>query len=209
MLNENDNMIIGKGMSDYSKGKIYKIVHNINGSTYIGSTTKTLNSRLRFHLWHYNRYLDDMKAGKSIKGVYTSYQIVSDQDPNNYRIEKIMDYPCNSKKELEDKEYEIILEYGDKCINTYGKQDSKDTRKYYKKYYKDNVQSYKDYYNIVKDKIKEQYQSKKTYIHCKECECEVLNVSMSKHIKSKKHLNACGLYASKLETNENEVFIEC
>jgi excinuclease UvrABC ATPase subunit len=142
-----------------------------------------------------------VKAGKSIKGVYTSYQIVSDSNPNNYRIEKIMDYPCNSKKELEDKENEIILEYNEKCINTYGKQDSKNTRKYYKKYYKDNVQSYKDYYNIVKDKVKEQYQSKKTHIHCKECGYDILNVSMNKHIKSRKHLNSCNLYASKLETN--------
>lgn len=211
MLNENDNdnnMIIGKNMSNYSKGKIYKIVHN-DGRTYIGSTTKTLNSRMKFHIWHYQRYLDDMKAGKHIKGIYTSYQIISDPDPNNYRIEKIVDFPCNSKKELEDKEKEIILEYGDRCINTYGKQDSKDTKKYYKKYYKNNIQSYKDYYDKVKDKVKDQYKNKKTHIHCKECECEVLNVSMNKHQKSKKHLDACGLYASTIETNESEVFIGC
>lgn len=207
MDNDND-MIIGKNMSNYSKGKIYKIVHN-DGRTYIGSTTKTLNSRLRFHIWHLKKYLDDMKNGKSIKGVYTSYQIVSDPDPNNYRIEKIMDYPCNSKKELETKEYEIILEYGDRCINTYGKCGSNDTKEYYKKYYKDNVQSYKDYYNIVKDKVKEQYQSKKNNVHCKECDIYVLNVSMNKHLKSKKHLDACGFLSSKLETNESEVFIGC
>jgi hypothetical protein len=197
MLNENDNMIIGKGigksieknMSNYKKGKIYKIEHS-DGRIYIGSTTKTLNSRLKFHIWHYNRYLDDVKAGKLIRGVYTSYQILSDPDPNNYQIKKILDFSCNSKKELEDKEKEIILQYGDKCINTYGKQDSKDTKKYYKKYYKDNVQSYKDYYDKVKDKVKEYYNSKKTHIHCKECDANILSVSMSKHLKSKKHINA-------------------
>jgi hypothetical protein len=196
MLNENDNdnnMIIGKNMSNYSKGKIYKIVHNINGDTYIGSTTKTLNSRLRFHLWHFNKYLDDVKANKHIKGIYTSFKIICDPNPNNYKIEKIIDYPCNSKKELEDQENKIILEYGDKCINIYGKQDSKNTRTYYKKYYKKNVQSYKDYYNIVKDKVKENYENKKTHVHCKECNYDILNVSMNKHLKSTKHLNSCGL----------------
>ena len=34
---------------DYSKGKIYKIVNDIDNMVYIGSTTLSLNKRMAYH----------------------------------------------------------------------------------------------------------------------------------------------------------------
>jgi len=38
-------------MSDYSTGKIYKIVNGIDNEIYIGSTIQTLKKRLSDHRW--------------------------------------------------------------------------------------------------------------------------------------------------------------
>ena len=40
-------------MTDYSKGKIYKIIDNTNGKIYIGSTVQTLQGRLLGHKTEY------------------------------------------------------------------------------------------------------------------------------------------------------------
>ena len=36
-------------MPDYSKGKIYKILNNIDNEIYVGSTIKTLSQRMACH----------------------------------------------------------------------------------------------------------------------------------------------------------------
>jgi hypothetical protein len=43
---------------DYSKGKIYKIVCNITGLIYIGSTSQSLIQRLQDHKSGYKTYLN-------------------------------------------------------------------------------------------------------------------------------------------------------
>ena len=45
-------------MPDYSKSKIYKIICNITGLVYIGSTCQTLTQRLQDHLRCYRRVLN-------------------------------------------------------------------------------------------------------------------------------------------------------
>ena len=174
----------------YSNGKIYKIVHN-DGRCYIGSTIKTLEQRLKFHHWHYNKYLKDIQNNDKVKGIYTSYQILSDLDPDSYKIELIMDYPCSSVKELENKEKEIIKSTD--CVNKYGKMNSYDTKTYYNKYYKEHTKKYKDYYDSKKDAIKEYYNSKKTNVTCDVCKCEVLNLSYKGHLQSAKHIKRINL----------------
>jgi hypothetical protein len=81
--------------SDYSQGKIYKIVCNKTGLIYIGSTCNTLDERLKQHEYDCKRYLDK----KSNKFVSSIYVIIS----NDYKMELIENYSCNHKKELETK----------------------------------------------------------------------------------------------------------
>jgi len=86
-------------MCDYKNGIIYKIVCEITGEVYIGSTKQSLEDRIIFHIREYNNTC--------------SKQII---DRNKYYIEHLETYPCNSKQELcrREGEYQLMFE----CINT-------------------------------------------------------------------------------------------
>jgi hypothetical protein len=91
-------------MPNYSKGKIYKIYND--DLIYIGSTTQTLEQRLKDHLRFYKKY-------KLVGGCrYTSYDVL---DKESYKIELIEDYNCNTKQELLLKEREWIEKTT--CVN--------------------------------------------------------------------------------------------
>ena len=70
----------------YENGKIYKIVCNITGEVYIGSTKNTLEYRLQRH-----------KMDKTC----ISRNIINRGD---YEMKLIKNYPCNSLYELEEEE---------------------------------------------------------------------------------------------------------
>jgi len=84
-------------MPDYANGKIYKIVGE-DGSIYYGSTVQSLKQRM-------SKHLNSKKT--------TGYQkIISKMDWEMILIEN---YPCESKKELEDREAWYIRE--NPCVN--------------------------------------------------------------------------------------------
>ena len=68
---------------DYANGKVYKIVCNITGEVYIGSTTQPLSKRLSLH----------KKKGNTC----SSKQII---DRGDYVIVLIEAFPCENKSEL-------------------------------------------------------------------------------------------------------------
>ena len=78
-------------MPNYQNGKIYKIVCNITGLVYIGSTTEKLSERLWGHVYDYNSYLDGKRR------CITSSKVL---EGNNFQIELLEDYPCDTKIEL-------------------------------------------------------------------------------------------------------------
>lgn len=87
-------------MTDYSKGKIYKIVVNNTEDEYrpyIGSTTKEyLSQRFTFHKANY-------KSKK--KSLYTSAYLLFDKyGIENCNIILIENYPCTTKDELRSRE---------------------------------------------------------------------------------------------------------
>jgi len=147
----------------YQQGKIYKIMCNISNEIYIGSTILELNIRLDRH-----------KSRRSC----ICRQII---ERDNYKIELIKDYPCNSKWELEEEEKKYILE--NKCINKFIPNRTK------KEYYEDNkehTQEYqKQYYiNNKKEKIKTH---KTEHIKC-ECGALVAKNNIARHRKTNKHI---------------------
>jgi len=94
-------------MVNYKDGKIYKIVDNTNGNIYIGSTCcKLLCQRLRQHKNDYNRFINGKKNDMS------SFVIIKN---NDYYIELIENYPCDSKDELHKRERHFIKTL--KCVN--------------------------------------------------------------------------------------------
>ena len=91
-------------MTDYKNGKIYKITSTETEDVYIGSTCATLNTRLINHK-------SAFKTGK--KRIGTAKNILKYSDAC---IKLIENFPCGTKKELLDREGEIIKNTPN-CIN--------------------------------------------------------------------------------------------
>ncbi len=140
----------------YVNGKIYKLVDNTTGDIYIGSTIKELKERLRVHKAKYQLYL---------QGKYHKYYSFKIFENNDFKIELLEDYPCNSKKELELKEREYIE--NNICVN-----HNIPTRKI------------KEYYEENRDKIIEDRTKK---ITC-ECGAIVSKWNIARHKKTLKHI---------------------
>lgn len=128
---------------DYSKGKIYLIKNNVNDLVYVGSTTLPLGRRFKQHK-------DDSR--KLDKQHWKLYEAFTSLGVQNFCIELIEKYPCESMSELLQREGFFIrtmnsIEKGynktlsGRTIQEY-KQDNKDrilerdrrsAREYYRK----------------------------------------------------------------------------
>lgn len=122
-------------MSIYNRAKIYKLCSDEGDEVYIGSTTQSLNERLKGHKCQLNC------TSKILFEKYT-----------DVRIELILDYPHETKQELFLKEGEYIRNTPN-CINRCIAGRSK------KEYNEDNKdklsQQHKEWYENNKNKNKE------------------------------------------------------
>jgi len=84
-------------MSDYQKGKIYKLWSPSKNLVYYGSSVQTLKQILNRH---------------KHKKTCTSSLIL---DCDDYKIELVEEYPCDNKQQLLKKEGEYIRE--NECVN--------------------------------------------------------------------------------------------
>ena len=92
----------------YQRSKVYKIVCNITGLCYIGSTTqKYLSQRLAMHNCCYKQW----NLGKH--HFVTSYKIIEKGD---YEMILIEDFPCERKEQLHARERFYIE--NTVCFNT-------------------------------------------------------------------------------------------
>lgn len=190
-------------MSSYANGKIYKIVCNITGKCYIGSTVETLNDRLSKHLYDYKMYKKDPNYK-----YLSSYQVLESE---NYTISLVENFPCSNRHELWVREYEHVKK--NDCVNqqapirskkqyyednkeerlAYGrkykqrhKEELKEKNKIYVEKNKDKIlQKQKQYYQDNIEKFKE-YRSAKF-----QCECggHYTRFHKTRHLNSQKHLN--------------------
>jgi len=171
-------------------GKIYKIVCNVTGDVYYGSTTQSLKERLRMHNKDYKRYLN---------GNYhyvTSFKIIEN---GNYNIHLVENYRCMNRKQLESIE-RIYIE-GYTCINKniptrttreyikeYHKNNKDKKKAYDKKYYENNkhkIKEYsKEYYENNKHKLNERKRQKFNCV----CDGKYTYTTKSRHMKSIKHI---------------------
>ena len=95
-------------MINYQLGKIYKIVCNNTGKTYIGSTCEpSLARRLSNHKRKFNSYINGNKSS-----YITSVEIL---EGNNYEIILIEHFSCGSKDDLHARE-RYFIENTD-CVN--------------------------------------------------------------------------------------------
>jgi hypothetical protein len=88
-------------MSKYKDGKIYKLTSSFTNMMYIGSTIQSLNDRLRIHRCN--------KSNNTNSHLITKY--------NDFTIHLIENYPCNTKRELLEREGHYIRLHFDICVN--------------------------------------------------------------------------------------------
>ena len=96
-------------MPDYSHGKIYTINCNTNiRLIYVGSTTATIKQRFQSHKTAYN----------SNYNMYLYSVIRENGGFDNFTISLYEDFECESRRDLTEREAEIILLIGtlNKCV---------------------------------------------------------------------------------------------
>jgi hypothetical protein len=144
--------------SKYENGKIYKIISPNFEKYYIGSTKESLNNRLSKHLHDWKLH----KNGER-NDFITSFLLFQAGD---YKIELIEDYPCESKKELHDREGHFQRKFKDDIVNKCiagrsakeWREDNTDKLKeYFKQHYINNKERINErakiYYNNNKEKF--------------------------------------------------------
>jgi len=149
-------------MPDYQLGKIYKVVNDVNGMVYIGSTAQsTLAKRMTCHRSRHK--INDYKTYEKWGNI---------QDCKIVLIEK---FPCESKDELCARERYYIETTC--CVN---KEIPGQTDKEYRENNKDNKKKYdEEYREINKNKIYEKFN----------CDCggRYMRNNKTTHSKTKKH----------------------
>jgi hypothetical protein len=180
---------------DYQNGKIYSIRSYQTELIYIGSTTQSLSKRLSKHKTDFDGWNNNNNAYAYV----SSFDILKYDD---YYIELVENYSCNSKNELRRREGEIIR-ITDKCVN---KNIAGRTKKQYYEDNKEHISEYQKEYNETnKEKIIEYRKTNKEYLSTKnkeyreqnklkllkkiECECggKYVYKNKSVHCKSQKH----------------------
>ena len=163
-------------MNKYSRGKIYKITNNFNSDIYYGSTIHTLNKRLGEH---------ERKFTLFIRNKYHWQQSFKILMNNDYTIEKIEDYPCNSLRELQQREDYYIVNYD--CINYRRAHNTPEEKKAIRaiadqKRHKKNRDEKNDKY---KKKLKANNEIGSQIIKCPNCDKSFRYDSIYKHRKTK------------------------
>lgn len=160
-------------MNKYDNGKIYKVIDNINGNIYYGSTTQTLHKRLIQHKSKYLKYLENFESWRSVNQI-----IMSD----NYKIELCENYPCKSNDELTNRENYYIEHFEN--INLLRANKKNANRKLAREYYHKN----KEY---VKKRGNKYYYDNKKYIQersqkiekCNYCKILISHANLLRHQK--------------------------
>jgi group I intron endonuclease len=175
-------------MPDYSKAKIYRLVCNITGKQYIGSTCYTLSQRKAKHVY------EAKKQNKYIR----SKDVI---DGGNYSIILVENYPCNNIDELKQRERYFIETI--ECVNfaipastrKEVEQRHRETEKYKettKKYEENNKEKIKERQQKYRDEHREELSKKACEYGTKRvvCDCglELQRGNLLKHKKRKAHL---------------------
>ena len=189
-------------MSNFQEAKIYKVINKLNSEIYVGSTTLDLDKRMIKHKC-------DAKQRPHLSKFYT---FMNETGIDNFEIELIEDYPCETQEELRKREGKII-----KAMATLNQRVAGRTPTEYSKEYrqtkKDKInkrrnerrkenpektkEEYKKYAKLYRERHPEKIKEKASErIEC-ECGGSYRRSDKSQHIQSKKHLKALGFFNEK------------
>ena len=91
-----------KSKVDYQNGKIYIVRNSVNDLTYIGSTCQSLSQRMAQHR---------VDTKKNKKNHMKLHKLMNELNVENFYIELMEFYPCNTREELFKKEGECIRQH--------------------------------------------------------------------------------------------------
>jgi group I intron endonuclease len=176
----------------YHKGKIYKIVNDINDDIYIGSTVKQLSNRMAGHR---------CKAKTCTTNIYTTMRELG---VGHFKIILVEEHKCENKEQLRARE-DYYIKLLKPSLNVYGAILDIETRREKhkllgKKYRETHVEENKEYYinnrqkildrAIEWDAIHKQETSdrrKLEIVHCDFCNVDIRRDNKIRHDKSKMH----------------------
>ena len=173
-----------RGTEDWSLGKIYRIISNNPEITvvYYGSTVQSLCRRMAEHRSKYKRWCAGKVRLCSIFPYFKQYGI------EQFHIELVEDFSCDNEQQLLTQENVYIRGY-DCCNKKSAIRTPEETKEYYKQWRQDNAESI-----IIKQK--QHYQDNAESINIKRkgkitcvCGCQIRKDSLSKHIKTPKHIS--------------------
>lgn len=101
--------VLGAPFNKYSDSKIYKLTSPNIDQIYIGSTTQTLNRRLRGHINDYHYYVLGRKSNHTAAQLLLSLGAV--------KIELIENVNCSTRKELLIREQYYLDQFRGSCVN--------------------------------------------------------------------------------------------
>ena len=181
---------------DYKNAKIYKIVNDITGDIYIGSTCTKLSKRM-------SRHRDSSKRDK--RSNYPLYVKMNEIGLEHFFIELIKETPCENIEQLRAIEGQYIRELGTLIARIAGRtkkqymEDTKERKTEYDKKRREEKgeqikEQKKQHYLENKDELNERrrqnYQeTKHIKLHCDVCNIDFVPQSKYKHYKSINHQN--------------------
>ena len=172
-----------RASSDYSKGMIYKYIHNEDPNlVYVGSTTNFC-VRKNCHKTSYycetaRTHNDKLYVAMRENGGFECFSII-----------KIKDFPCNSKRELELEEQKYMDELKSNLHNqrAFTSKDDRNARSRELAKRPESLEKHskrmKKYREENKDKLKK-YQTEKVTCECGEIVCKI---KLKRHQETKKH----------------------
>ena len=129
----------------YSRGKVYKVVNNVDDEIYVGSTVLTLSKRLDAH-----RQGSKVPARQNI----ALYKKMIEIGQHHFSIYLLVDCPCDSREQLLRKEREYV-ELLKPTLNMTmpGRSDQEGMKLYYQKNKDELKARAKEYHENNKDYI--------------------------------------------------------
>jgi hypothetical protein len=164
----------------------YKIVCNSSGLVYVGSTTWTIERRLKHHEYDYRYYLENKYH------LVTSFTII---EKNNYTIHLIDSVECVDKKHRDTLEtLHILNENGinknqpGRDIKQYRQDNKEKLGEQKRQYYQDNKEKLNEYYRQYYQDNKEQISEKQNEKNTCPCGGRYIRANKVRHMKTKKHI---------------------
>ena len=184
-------------MPDFSLTKVYRIVSESAGLTYVGSTAQErLSSRMSTHRAEYKRWMNKVPGAKYC----TSFEVMKNDDAQITLLQAYSECKSSDEKRMYEQEWQDRIE----CVNIISAYTSEEEKKQYHKEYNsvnreelnsNNCKYYQGHRDEVLRRNHDHYikhreeisQRRSELVYCDVCKRDVSRNNISTHEKTQKH----------------------